>query len=134
MGMIAKYSKKFPYAPYLNEDIGYDISIPDNASDEEMIEAIVRLNRVATAAYYRLNPQIKNAAQMPQGQQIVPEVQVEKGDKGGIENEITNCPDIRTLQTYALMVQQYPSLAPIYNQRKKELSIIKKKNGKPVLP
>jgi hypothetical protein len=27
--MIVKYSKKFPYAPYLNEDIGFEIELED---------------------------------------------------------------------------------------------------------
>lgn len=54
--MIAKYSKKFPYAPYLNEDIGFDMGLPDDATDEEMIAAIVRLNDVAEKAFKKLNP------------------------------------------------------------------------------
>jgi hypothetical protein len=130
--VIAKYSKKFPYAPYLNEDIGYDISIPDNASDEEMIEAIVRLNRVATAAYYRLNPHIKPAAHIPQGEQVR---QVDKGSVSDVVMEIKACKDLKTLKTYCRIAQLKPEYMDAYNEQALRITELpKKKNGKPVLP
>lgn len=54
--MIVKYQGLFPTGPYLNEDIGFDISIPDESTEEEMIEAVLRLKRIATKAHEKANP------------------------------------------------------------------------------
>lgn len=133
--MTAKYSKKFPYAPYLNTDIGFDMGIPDNASDEEMIEAIVRLDRVATEAFYKLNPHIKSPHQIPQGEQVIPERQVDKGNASDVVKEIMACKDLKTLKTYVRIAQQKPEYLDAYNEQSLRLrDLPKKKNGKPVLP
>lgn len=104
--MVVKYSKKFPYAPYLNEDIGFDISIPDNATEEEMIEAQVRLNRIATAAYHRLNPHMVTAPQPVQGQhqQPIPEINLEKER---VEILIDNAENLVELLNYQKDADKY---------------------------
>lgn len=55
--MIVKYRRLYPYAPYLNEEIGYERSIPDDSTDEQMIEAAIKLKEIADKAHQRINPE-----------------------------------------------------------------------------
>lgn len=59
--MIVKYRRLYPYAPYLNEEIGYERSIPDDATEDQMIEAVVKLKEVADKAHRKINPDIQPA-------------------------------------------------------------------------
>lgn len=57
--MIVKYSKKFPYAPFLNEDIGFETEV--NATifdgDEELILlALRKLKSIAEKFHKENNP------------------------------------------------------------------------------
>lgn len=63
--MIVKYSKKFPYAPYLNEDIGFEESIMDGASEEEILAALQRLSDVALKFHKANNPQLQDEPYTP---------------------------------------------------------------------
>jgi hypothetical protein len=120
--MIAKYSKKFPYAPYLNEDIGYDISLPDNATDEEMIAATIRLNSIAERAFKAMNPQATIVAtDFHTGEQGIQEVQADRR-VGLIADDILSSPDIKTLESYRLLARAKPELREAYDKRLKELS------------
>lgn len=69
--MIVKYSKKFPYAPYLNEDIGFEIEIDESyggakgVSLEDMVlETLAALKSMAEKFFKESNPRI--------GEPIVP--------------------------------------------------------------
>jgi hypothetical protein len=146
--VIAKYSKKFAYAPYLNEDIGWDKSIPDNATEEEMIQAIIDLNRIATEAHRRMNPQLSVGVNgvasfdVPYGPQPSCEEKILNGVKkkedikiGLTPEAILSSPDLTTLITYRLLIKGKPDLQKAYDKRMKELDKSpKKKTGKPVLP
>jgi hypothetical protein len=56
--MIVKYSKKFPYAPFLNEDIGFEMSIPDNSNRADMLVALSTLKEIAEKFHKDNNPQL----------------------------------------------------------------------------
>lgn len=121
--MIVKYSKKFPYAPYLNEDIGFDKSIPDNATEEEMIQAVIDLNRISTAAFNKMNPQLQVISGQSQTDfNTGPEVIQVSKEVGIFGKDIMSCPDLKTLESYKLLVKGKPDLEEIYNTRLKELS------------
>lgn len=55
--MIVKYSKKFPYAPYLNEDIGFEITIPDDGNPEA---TLTMLKLLAEDFHKKNNPQLQD--------------------------------------------------------------------------
>jgi hypothetical protein len=122
--MIVKYSKKFPYAPFLNEDIGFDKSIPDNATEEEMIQAVINLNRIATEAYHRMNPSLPTLiTDYNSGEQRVQEIQIEPKERtiGVLVEDIESCKDLKTLDTYKWLLKE-PALKEAYDKRLKELS------------
>lgn len=59
--MIVKYSKKFPYAPYLNEDIGFEedrceVSIDD---EEAVLSVLRKMHSIAEKFHKENNPQLK---------------------------------------------------------------------------
>ena len=59
--MIVKYSKKFPYAPYLNEDIGFEMDLGVGASDrseETIMESLKYLKSLAERFHKENNPQL----------------------------------------------------------------------------
>jgi len=59
--MIVKYSKKFPYAPYLNEDIGFEMQVDawGNGIDEEkIIDGLNKLKAIAEKFHKDNNPQL----------------------------------------------------------------------------
>lgn len=64
--MVVKYSKKFPYAPYLNEDIGFEMEIPD---DGDPMAELVTLKHMAERFHKEGNPHLygTNAISIPQG-------------------------------------------------------------------
>jgi hypothetical protein len=144
--VIARYSKKFAYAPYLNEDIGWEKSIPDNATEEEMIQAQLELNRIATEVHKRLNPHLFAAENgeakfdIPYGPiertPIANRMKKEKEIKiGTTPEDILSSPDLKTLITYKFIIKGKPDLQKAYDKRMKELDKSPtKKTGKPVLP
>lgn len=50
--------KLFPYAPYLNEYIGYEETIPDGSSDEEALAATDRLRKLAERSHKEKYPHL----------------------------------------------------------------------------
>lgn len=57
--MKVNFNQKFGYAPFLNRDIGFETTIPDNATEDQMIEEIVRLHRIATKAHEKLPSELQ---------------------------------------------------------------------------
>lgn len=56
------YSKKFPYAPYLNEDIGFE-TMADNEEDALIVAG--RLKKMATKFFYDTNPHLTEGDVVP---------------------------------------------------------------------
>jgi len=145
--MIAKYSKKFAYAPYLNEDIGWEKTIPDNATEEEMIQAQLELNRIATEVHKRLNPHLF-AAENGEAKFDIPYGPIERipiasrmkkeNEKeikiGTTPEDILSSPDLKTLITYKFIIKGKPDLQKAYDKRMKDFDKPQKKNGKIVMP
>lgn len=61
--MIVKYSKKFPYAPYLNEDIGFEmeVDVDPNISAEVVLDSLSLLKSIAEKFHKDNNPQLTDA-------------------------------------------------------------------------
>jgi len=53
--LTVKYQKKFPYAKYLNEDIGFEVSVDKG---EEPLEVLGKLKELATEFFYSSNPHL----------------------------------------------------------------------------
>ena len=66
--MIVKYSKKFPYAPYLNEDIGFEMEVGvgvSRSSEEAIMEALKYLKAIAEKFHKDNNPQLTEETPWP---------------------------------------------------------------------
>ena len=122
--MIVKYRRLYPYAPYLNEEIGYERSIPDDSTEEEMIEATSRLKEVADKCHEKFCPHQVPISEAIQG--VLPEVQVEKHPVHNRIDElvadINSCTDIKVLESYRIIARANQPLQEAYNKRLKELS------------
>lgn len=120
--MIVKYSKKFPYAPYLNEDIGFEMEILENVytSPEKVLLALSTMKAMAEKFFKESNPGLAvetNYAAIPGHPQ---ETQVEKRI-GLFTDDIISSPDLQTLESYKLLVKGKPHLEKAYDFRLKEL-------------
>ncbi len=58
--MIVKYSKKFPYAPWLNYDVGFEEDFVNLTSDDEagVLAALKKLDAIAVKHHKDNNPQL----------------------------------------------------------------------------
>lgn len=93
----ANYSKKFPYAPYLNEDIGFRASLDEG---EEPEEAILKLKAIAEQCWVKSNPQIQmgtDIRDIPQEQPVDKRVQA-------IIEDIKNCKAVYEKNGFGIQV------------------------------
>lgn len=125
--MIIKYAKKFPYAPYLNEDIGFEMSISDK---DNPLEALAKLKSIAEQFHKENNHQIyeeqeegiliggkfRNSTTIVQ-QHIAKLTQEEK-----IIMDIHTCTDIKTLRSYKLIAKNNPKIQEHYTAKLSELN------------
>lgn len=126
--MIVKYSKKFPYAPYLNEDIGFEMELDDGTGTgpidpERLMSALSFLKGVAERFHKENNPEFvatdfNTGEQFPQ---VIEEKQIDRRI-GVLAEDILSSPDLKTLESYKLIVKAKPELQTAYDQRLKELS------------
>ena len=135
--MIVKYSKKFPYAPYLNEDIGFEIEL-DDTEGKPLPEAIQVtlgfLKEMAEKFHKDNNPQPEvgepftdNAShfvgviptQTFVANQSLPTIDPRAYETAeiGIDNATT----IQDLESYADIAVKY-GLVEMYLAKKKQLS------------
>lgn len=119
--MIVKYRRLYPYAPYLNEEIGYEKSIPDDSTDEQMIEAAIKLKEIADKAHQRINPE-PLPTQTDYHSGPTPEIQVEKIEIGDLPTQIQSCKELKVLDSYKLLVRGKPELEKLYFDKLEELS------------
>lgn len=123
------YSKKFPYAPYLNEDIGFVASV----DGDDVQDVLARLKGMATRFYEESNPHLKNEPapisnaypSFYEKSQSIPEQQVEKTSREsiieGFKRDIHNCSTIESLNGYKILAETYPELSSVYEKRRQQI-------------
>lgn len=125
--MIVKYSKKFPYAPFLNEDIGFELEIADN---DDPLEALATLKKYAEKFHKDNNPQLQETPL--QSSSSIPEVQVSSNPSDEsvslIICDIQNTHDITKKNSYGaeigIMAYSHitePRIKEAFEKRLKEL-------------
>lgn len=120
--MIAKYRRLYPYAPYLNEEIGFERSIPDDSTDEEMIDAVIKLKAISDKAHEKINPHLSTPSAEYSSEIKQEEIQVEKIEIGNLPNQIASCTSVKVLESYKLLVRGKPDLEQLYLDKLEELS------------
>ena len=119
--MIVKYRRLYPYAPYLNEEIGFERSIPDESTDEEMIEAAIKLKEVSDKAHLRMNPDL---SPHEYGTGLVETAKEEEIVVGDLSKLITTSKSKKELESFKLLVKAKndPELETLYLNKLEELS------------
>lgn len=100
--MIVKYSKKFPYAPYLNEDIGFEQEVDINAltQPDAVLDALGKLKAIAEKFHKDNNPQLQYQSEViPQGNQPLQSIDRNAIDR--LEKLIDDAGTIMELRIYA---------------------------------
>lgn len=116
--MIVKYRRLYPYAPYLNEEIGFEVSIPD---DGDPIAEVETLKELCDKAHKKLNPEsLPTQTDYNTGQPR--EIQVEKIEIGDLPTQIQSCKELKVLESYKLMVKGKADLEKLYLDKLEELS------------
>jgi hypothetical protein len=72
--------KLFPYAPYLNEYIGFEESIPDNWTDEQALAMADRLRKLAERSHKEQYPHLYTESGLPVIVKQVPDDRIKELD------------------------------------------------------
>ena len=119
--MIVKYSKKFPYAPYLNEDIGFEMEVgEDIITNKSYVFAILAtLKEMAEEFHESANPhlQYQSTELIPQGQQPLQSIDPKKADT--IE-KIQDCKTTDELEKWKSDAEKY-GLMELWNEKNNSL-------------
>ena len=128
--MIVKYSKKFPYAPYLNEDIGFEMEIPSDSKESAML-VLKELKEMAEKFHKDNNPQTEvgepftaNATHLHLSNMGGATTSIPTIDPRAYENAeigIDNATTIQDLEFYADIAVKY-GLVEMYLNKKKQLN------------
>ena len=125
--MIVKYSKKFPYAPFLNEDIGFEMEIPTDSKESAML-VLKELKEMAEKFHKDNNPQLVDVTNEykvsdVQGFQPIPSIipTIDPRAYDIAEKNIDNATTIKDLEFYADIAVKY-GLVEMYLNKKKQLS------------
>lgn len=127
--MIVKYSKKFPYAPFLNEDIGFETEV--NATifdgDEELILlALRKLKSIAEkfhkennpGLYVEVNPDVKwDRHEEPYQSQSIPTMDYKERDR--LEQLIEKADSVEVLAAYKEAASQHGAIKTYMDKLKK---------------
>lgn len=136
--MVIRYSKKFPYAPYLNEDIGFEMTIGEH---ENPLEKMEELRQMAKQFHKKNNPHLYQE----QGTVVVSSQWEEKyhtqeqptvttystqpidnqlTQEQKIHNLITQSTSILELEQYKLLSnnKKYPSLKEVWDKQYEKLT------------
>jgi hypothetical protein len=105
------YSKRFPYAPYLNESIGFEATIEEG---EDIQEAIQKLREAAEQSFTTAHPTI---VLKPLEEQVLSKEEITQSNIKAIMDAKT----IEELESYKLMKGQSKDCFHAYNVREKEL-------------
>lgn len=140
--MIVKYSKKFPYAPYLNEDIGFEMEIgEDIVTNKPYVFAILAtLKEMAEQFHKDNNPQLvedtwkwdanykfgqveidpnNRGIGQPTFSQPIPTVDYRAKEK--LEIDIDNATTKADLEFYVDAAEKY-GLMELWNEKNKSLN------------
>lgn len=116
------YSKKFPYAPYLNFDIGFEASLDDT---DDPVKALDRL-KTMVEGYYKENIELPQPPSPPEEQvqtiQVSSQIKRTKSVQEVYADEIKSCNTLSALKAWTFLSSQNAALKPIYDAKLKELS------------
>lgn len=128
------FQQTFPTGPYMNQRLGVEIGIdeldiiePQSDGSTRIYtmehlakEAFHRAKAIVDEAFKSMNPSI--ATDFNTGEQVI--VQEQQIDRriGVLAEDILSSPDLKTLESYKLIVKAKPELQTAYDQRLKELS------------
>ena len=104
------YSKKFPYAPYLNEAIGFEADVYEG---EDILQAIQELREKAETSFTLAHPTVVLTTKI---EQVLSKKEIKQSN---IE-AIINSKSIQELETYKLLKND-KDIFHAYNVREKEL-------------
>ena len=105
------YSKRFPYAPFLNELIGFDADIEEG---ENIQEAIQKLREQAEQSFTTAHPTI---VLKPLVEQVLSKEEITEGNI----KAIMDCKTLEELETCKLLCKQGKDEFHAFNVRKKQL-------------
>lgn len=124
--MRIELRKLYGYAPYLNTEAGFDTSLPDTATEEEMIAELDRLNDI-TDRWHRkrypemyINPNEEFDKMAKEGAIAVQ--QVEPTNPEDEVTAISNAATLTELATFKAISSRTPAHRAAYNQRLGELA------------
>jgi hypothetical protein len=105
------YSKRFPYAPYLNESIGFEATIEEG---EDIQESIQKLREQAEQSFSNAHPTI---VLKPAIEQVLSKEEITEGNI----KAIMDCKTLEELETCKLLTKQGKDEFHAFNVRKKQL-------------
>jgi hypothetical protein len=107
------YSKKFPYAPYLNESIGFEAEISEN---ENVLDCVHRLRDAAELSFTTAHPNVVLQKQVEEVDKRTPE-QMKIDDIALIMSSKT----LKELDTFKLLKGIDKDYFHAYNVKEKQL-------------
>lgn len=106
------YSKKFPYAPYLNESIGFEAEILEN---ENVLDCVQQLRDAAELSFTTAHPNVVLTTPI---EQTLTKEQITEGNL----KAINDCTTLQELESYKLLTKQGKQEFNAYNTKLKELT------------
>lgn len=102
--MKAILHKLFPYAPYLNEYIGFEKDIPDNSTDEEALKAVEHLRELAEKSHADKYPYLYTESGKPITIEQVPD-DLPQSKEQGLMDIIALCRSETALERFRPQVE-----------------------------
>ena len=123
--MIVKYSKKFPYAPYLNEDIGFEMEVKKD-DPQTLLDTLDYLKSIAEkfhkdnnpGLHVEINPEYQHLVQPMNTYATSTPAPLQSIDpkKRDLEEVIQDVKTIEELEWYVEGAEHY-GLMDLYNQK-----------------
>lgn len=115
------YSKKFPYAQFLNYDIGYVWTLADGESQEDIEEKLFQMaestHKKRCPEFYQQPEAVKTVVKEVEIRRRTPEEQKEH-----LIQSINGATTLQELKAYKLLASQSGDTLDIYTQREISLS------------
>jgi hypothetical protein len=122
--MKVPFRKLYPYQPYLNTEVGFETSLPDNATEEEMIAELDRLNDITDRWHRKRYPEMYTPVEQVADNPAVPVRTIDKelgAEHFDLIASINSCTELKVLETYKLMIRGDKAAQQAYNQKAQEL-------------
>lgn len=117
------FSKKYPYAPYLNFDIGFEAEI---GADENPLGALKELEEMSDRYHKNNYPQLEETYVSSQLEQESLPFTPKTQPHSTIE-AINTCTNLKELQDFQLLVKnmsnKYPEIKTAYDNKLKQLQL-----------